>query len=263
MLSRLMTPKEQLLLFGLALAIGLGAASLYAHDRLAARPVPQADTPVQTLPQSEPLAPPPPNPAPAETLTIVAPPQSPVSVPEPAPVTVAVTGAVKEPGAYTLPAGSRVTDLVTAAQGASENADLSDINLAARLIDTSTLTIPEKPQAESRNNTLVVRARRDAGLRNPPAYTLSGWRTGAATAEPAPSAASAESPPSSTGLIDLNDATQTELESLPGIGPKLAEDIVRYRTTKPFQCVDDLDKVSGIGDKRLEDIRPLVTVGGR
>jgi competence protein ComEA len=86
---------------------------------------------------------------------------------------------------------------------------------------------------------------------------LSGWQSKTIPAE------SANPQPPSAGRIDLNTATQEELESLPGIGPKLAEDILRYRTGKPFVRVDDLTEVSGIGEKRLNDIRPLVTVGAR
>ncbi len=63
-----------------------------------------------------------------------------------------------------------------------------------------------------------------------------------------------------SGAIDLNHATQSELESLPGIGPKYASEIIRYRARQPFLRVEDVQEVAGIGPKRLEAIRPFVTV---
>ena len=62
------------------------------------------------------------------------------------------------------------------------------------------------------------------------------------------------------GLLDLNSASQDELETLPGIGPKLAAEIIAYRSRAPFASVDDLTNVSGIGPKKLEGVRNLVTV---
>jgi competence protein ComEA len=64
------------------------------------------------------------------------------------------------------------------------------------------------------------------------------------------------------GLINLNRATAQELEALPGIGPKLAADIVAFRQEQPFASIEDLQLVSGIGPKRLEAVLDLVTVGG-
>ena len=66
--------------------------------------------------------------------------------------------------------------------------------------------------------------------------------------------------PATGGLINVNRASAEELESLPGIGPVLAEAIVHYRNTRPFESVEELTHVRGIGPKRLEAIRPLVTV---
>ena len=67
-------------------------------------------------------------------------------------------------------------------------------------------------------------------------------------------------PGTSGPLMDLNRATQAELESLPGIGPKLAEEIIRYRTNSRFAAVSDIMNVSGIGPKRYEAIMGLVSV---
>jgi len=104
---------------------------------------------------------------------------------------------------------------------------------------------------------------------NPGRYTRSGW-TGVVAepvvqtyapvpAEEIPSAAEPASAPG--GLIDLNRASLQELQELPGIGPKTAEKIVAYRETTPFQRIDDLMEVHGIGEKKMEAVRNLVTVG--
>ena len=74
--------------------------------------------------------------------------------------------------------------------------------------------------------------------------------------------ATTATPPSAVqgGLIDLNRATADQLETLPGIGPKRAQDIINYRQQHPFTSVEDLDNVRGVGPKTLETLRPLVTV---
>jgi competence protein ComEA len=99
---------------------------------------------------------------------------------------------------------------------------------------------------------------------NLPAYTLSGSQALPAYRQPGvalETATMAGHPPAgqAAGLLDLNHATEDELCGLPGIGPALAERIVAYRTQTPFQSVEDLVNVPGIGDKKLEAIRPLAT----
>lgn len=87
--------------------------------------------------------------------------------------------------------------------------------------------------------------------------------------EPPPAAKPKEPPPAGGGkrkdggvaLIDVNTATAAQLQTLPGIGPKMAERIMDSRTRKPFRSIDDLRRVSVIGPKTLERLRPLVTVG--
>jgi len=103
----------------------------------------------------------------------------------------------------------------------------------------------------------VLRRGAPAQPLNPPQYTLSGWRPPAVRASAATPGASTAS---ATTRINLNTATQEELETLPGIGPKLAERIMEFRKHTPFRSVNDLDFVSGIGPKRLEALRPEVTV---
>ena len=251
-----MTRKEQLLLVGFAAAICLGALALYFHNnsKPASAPSLGVVTPEKnTEPQST-----------AETLPVSPQPEAAPPPAEPAPVTISITGGVKTPGLYTLPEGSRVQDVVTAAGGPVDAAEMTDINLAAKLIDGTTLAIPVTKEPAIVEGKIVYRKGKSAAVVNLPEYTISGWQRPSPAAQAAPNAAAAPTAQApaqtSNGLINLNTATQETLETLPGIGPKLAGQIMQYRASTPFTTVDDLANVQGIGDKRLEAIRPLVTV---
>ncbi|MEN3001007.1 MAG: helix-hairpin-helix domain-containing protein [Armatimonadota bacterium] len=154
---------------------------------------------------------------------------------KPATVAVHVAGQVNKPGVYTLPSGSRVRDALQQAGGAKPDADLDGVNLAEPLSDGQKIYVPHK--AETRVATAFSESRAaDNPTRTPP-----------------------KSPPRFP--LDLNRATAEELEALPGIGPVLAARIVEYRQQRGrFQSVDELLDVHGIGPKRLEQIRPYVTV---
>ena len=137
-----------------------------------------------------------------------------------------VAGAVKRPGLYELPEGSRVNDAVIAAGGAASGADLDALNLAAKVKDGDKVLVPAK----------------GAG--------------GGAQAPPGAGASAAAG-----GLIDLNTATIDQLETLPGVGPSTAQKIMDYRTDHGgFRSVDDLLNVPGIGPRKLDQIKPHVTV---
>ncbi|MDQ4108414.1 MAG: helix-hairpin-helix domain-containing protein [Actinomycetota bacterium] len=136
-----------------------------------------------------------------------------------------VAGAVKEPGVYEFAEGDRVIDAIERAGGSLPKAELSLLNLAAPLADGTQILVPK------------------AG---PPA--AGGVPSGTA-------------PGSSGGLINVNTASATELESLSGIGEVLAATIIEYRTQNgPFASVEDLMDVSGIGPATLDEIRDQVTV---
>lgn len=137
-------------------------------------------------------------------------------------IVVAVVGQVVTPGLVTLPAGSRVADAVSAAGGALPDADLASINLARVLTDGEQV-----------------------------ALGVPGAADGSA-ATPAASGA---------GPVNLNTASASELESLPGVGPVLAGRIVDWRTDNGgFSSVEDLQEVDGIGPATFEEIRGEVTV---
>jgi competence protein ComEA len=176
---------------------------------------------------------------------------APTVVPAPV-VAVSVRGAVALPGVYEFSEGARVQEAVDRAGGATAAADLSDINLAARLMDGTTLTVPETPDPKEHFGA------RQATPMNPTAYTITGWQPTAASA-PAGSAGT-DAAGAKSGTLDLNSASEAELQALPGIGPKLAMQIVQYRAGTRFSCLEDLLNVSGIGPKRLETLRPFVSV---
>jgi competence protein ComEA len=227
-----------------------------------------AEAAYETLPDEPPPSAPPETVAEdmGETLVLPEPPPEP-EAPEVF-IGVSVMGAVRNPGFYEMAAGSRVQDLLDRADGVTETADLSDINIAAKLVDATTLTIPKREVTENDGHTFRVRRQPEAADLNPPFYTRSGWRpeTGTLLTEPASSTLSqgnapADPPPGAApGLLDLNTATMDELETLPGIGPKTAEKIIARRALEPFVTVEDLDKVHGIGPRKLEAVRALVCV---
>jgi len=146
----------------------------------------------------------------------------------PAALVVHVAGAVVAPGVYEVAGSARTADAVAAAGGASPDADVDALNLAAPLRDGERVYVP------------IV------GEVVPPPVGASG--SGATGSVPA-------------GPVDLNRATPAELDSLPGIGPATAAAIVAHRDANgPFATVDDLEQVRGIGPAKLDSIRPLVTL---
>jgi competence protein ComEA len=148
-------------------------------------------------------------------------------------VVVDVAGAVVSPGVYRLPAGSRVGDAVAAAGGFGPRVDAAraarELNLAALLDDGSRVLVPSRDDE-------------------------------ATTGEPAGSDGPAGAGGAGDGLVDLNRATQAELEALPGIGPVTASKIVESRTGLPFAAIEDLRTRKLLGQKAFEALRDLVTV---
>lgn len=165
------------------------------------------------------------------------PPASTTAAPAPATTAVArvlvhVVGAVARAGVVELVAGARVHDAIAAAGGAAADADLARLNLAAPLADGQRIAVPRVGEA-------LTAAPGDA------AAPLPG----------APGGAEA------TGPLNLNTATATQLEELPGIGPTLAAAILAERERRGgFARVEDLRAVRGIGEQRFADLRGLVTV---
>ena len=150
-------------------------------------------------------------------------------------VTVHVAGAVRRPGVYRLPAGARVDDALRSAGGPRDRADLTAVNLAAKLEDGRQVLVPERA-----------------------AVAAGGGGAGAA-AVPGTAPGGAGGPPGAP--INLNTATLEQLDTLDGVGPGIAQRIVDYREQHGgFSRVEDLGEVPGIGAKRLATLTPLVTV---
>lgn len=150
-----------------------------------------------------------------------------------APLEVHVVGAVLRPGVYLFADGSRVQDAITAAGGLTTDANLQGVNLAAKLQDGEQLNIPGAAGAGANPST-------------PPAFRV---LPGAVTPTP------------QTELININTATLDELETLPGVGPTLAQRIIDYRTQHgPFQSIEDIMNVPGIGPVIFDQIQALITV---
>ena len=142
-------------------------------------------------------------------------------------ITVDVKGAVKSPGIYDLPVGSRVHDAVQKAGGLTEEADSKSLNLAQKVSDEDLVYVPSKGEEAASQQ------------------TASG------------------TPPSTSKdkKVNLNKASLEELKQVKGLGGKRAQDIIDHREANgKFKSVDELKKVSGIGAKTIEKLKDYVTV---
>ena len=140
-------------------------------------------------------------------------------------ITVDVKGAVKSPGIYDLPVGSRINDAVQKAGGLTDNADSKSINLAQRISDEALVYVPTKEEVTSQE------------------------------------AHSNASNTKENKKVNLNKASLEELKQVKGLGAKRAQDIIDHRESNgKFKSVDELKKVSGIGAKTIEKLKEYVTV---
>ncbi|KJQ65578.1 helix-hairpin-helix domain-containing protein [Streptococcus oralis] len=142
-------------------------------------------------------------------------------------ITVDVKGAVKTPGIYDLPVGSRVHDAVQKAGGLTEQADSKSLNLAQKVSDEALVYVPTKEEEAASQQ-----------------------------------AASGTTPSTSKEKkVNLNRASLEELKQVKGLGGKRAQDIIDHREANgKFKSVDELKKVSGIGAKTIEKLKDYVTV---
>lgn len=155
------------------------------------------------------------------------------SAAEPEIIKVDVKGAVKSPGIFTAQAGDRVIDLISSAGSFTEKADKDKINFAQIIEDQMVIYVPEIGEEDKGNlENIQVGTSGDAVTKG-----------------------------TSGGLVNLNAATQEDLQTLTGIGPSKADAILEYReTVGKFKEVDELKQVTGIGDKTFERLRDSISV---
>lgn len=166
-------------------------------------------------------------------------------------ITVHVVGAVVAPGVYVVAASSRVVDAVTAAGGATAQADLSSVNMALPLTDADQVYVPSRGQATVRPAPPSTKVRRT----NPTIATVA-QAIAAASTTLAPAASA-----SPDGVVNINTADVVALEALPGVGPATAKAIVAHRQANgPFARPEDLLEVKGIGDGKFATMKRFVSV---
>lgn len=148
-------------------------------------------------------------------------------------VYVDVDGAVVRPGVYRLKDGARVSQAIDAAGGLTAEADVTELNRASKITDGQKIYVPTVGEQQA-------------------AAAVGGAESSAATT---PGAGS------SSGLVNINTASAAELQTLSGIGPSMAQSIIDERTKNgAFASVDDLMRVSGIGEKKLAKIKDCICV---
>lgn len=153
---------------------------------------------------------------------------------EPEAIVVHVCGAVKNPGVYSVPEDARIADAVRLAGGLLDTAAEESVNMAMRLSDSMQVYIPELPSSSE-----------PVPLSSETTNAKAGTFVGTGTA----------------GKVNINTATLSELRTLPGIGPALAQRIVEFRTAQgPFERPEDIMKVSGIGEKKYQDLKNSIMV---
>ena len=163
-------------------------------------------------------------------------------------IRVQVSGAVLEPGIYDLPADSRAEAAIAAAGGLTEDADTERVNMVRKLRDGMLLQVPALKAGGGKKA-----AKRVAGASG---NAANAYGKNAADKH----GASKVSAQGSAGRVRINSASASELQSLPGVGPALAQRIIAERSRGHFASAEDLLRVSGIGKAKLEKMRAYVEV---
>jgi len=167
-------------------------------------------------------------------------------------IVIYITGEVKQEGVYELDEDSRISDAIEKAGGTKENADLSQINLAYKIEDGMRIYIPKKGELVQDKEKIEDKTQEILTGKSTDITNTTSVNTNLSTNKK-----------SKTDIekINLNKATQTELETLPGIGPSTAEKIIAYRKENGnFKKIEDIMNVNGIGESKYSKIRDLINV---
>lgn len=158
-------------------------------------------------------------------------------------IQVYVSGEVNSPGVYEFTEGARSSDAIRRAGGFTEYADRNKVNLAKKLKDGTQVNVPIK------KGTGIIKRNEEFGKRNEQHKSL--------VREKPKNSATVDK---TSAKVNLNTATQKELETLPGIGPFVAQKILDYRAKQRFNSIEDIKKVKGIGKGKYERLRPRLEV---
>lgn len=152
-------------------------------------------------------------------------------------VVVHITGCVKNPGVVKLKEGSRIEDAIEAAGGLTDDADISNVNLAYVLDDGTKIKIPSVNEIGKDDSYISEESGADVILNE----NSGGLEK--------------------SSIVNINKASEVELQTLPGIGPSLAGRIIEYRETNgKFKSIEDIKNVSGIGETKFDSIKDFITV---
>lgn len=165
-----------------------------------------------------------------------------------------ITGEVNSPGVVLLNNGSRIVDAIEAAGGVTDKANITKVNLVYILQDGMKINIPNQNDLKNNENFEYITMssgdeKNDANINNSASNTSSE------------KSSSNKESAFKISVVNINTATQTELETLPGIGPSLALKIINYRKENgKFSSIEDIKNVSGIGDAKFENIKNYIRV---
>lgn len=165
-----------------------------------------------------------------------------------------ITGEVNSPGVVLLDNGSRIVDAIEAAGGVTDKANITKVNLVYILQDGMKINIPNQNDLKNNENFEYITMssgdeKNDANINNSASNTSSE------------ESSSNKESAFKISVVNINTATQTELETLPGIGPSLALKIINYRKENgKFSSIEDIKNVSGIGDAKFENIKNYIRV---
>ena len=167
-----------------------------------------------------------------------------------------ITGEVNVPGVVILNEGSRIADAINAAGGTTAKANISKVNLVYVLEDGMKVNIPNNNDLKNNPDFEYITMGSGDGASDD--YSgVSGSASGKETSTESAGSGSSKK----YYIVNINTATQTELESLPGIGPSLALKIINYRKQNgKFSSIDEIKNVSGIGESRFEDLKSYITI---